>query len=355
MCNAMGTVHRVTRKEQHTPHAKVFAVEMARRGISDYDERSVDNIYHCTLCRRCTEFCVTHQELWDIIETARADIVNSGKAPQSVLQGDKNLEEVKNPFGYAFEEWFANLDLSKSKEEKDAEVLLFVGCTAAYKRPEIANAILKIFDVAGVNYAVMNGEEWCCGRSAYNLGLRDRARKLAKHNAKAIEATGIKTIVTICPDCTKALKFDYKKWGISLDVEVLHYVEFINQLLNEKKLKVQKPLDKTVTYFDPCILGRHLRIFDIPRNLLKQIPRLNLVEMHWNKGEALCCGSGIFSLTHPETAVRLGQEVISEANRTNAELLITACPFCKENLSLSVQNLGKPEIKDIAEVIAMTL
>jgi len=349
MCKAVCTVHAVTRREAHSPMKRVWLLDVIRRGILEFDKRSTELMYEgCVLCGLCTEWCISRQDIANIMTTARADIVNLGKAPKYVLEVDLNLKSSKNPTGEAFEKRFAHLQMTKRIA---SDVVYFVGCTTAYYRPEIAKAMQKILDAAGINYMIME-EEFCCGAPAYELGLRERAFELAKHNAKVIKDAKAKTVVASCPNCARALKLEYKKWGIPLDVKVLHHTELIDLLLKEGKLELGKPLNSTLVYHDPCHLGRYLQVYDAPRNVLIKIPQVKLVEMWRNREKALCCGAGSgYRLTHPETAIKIAERVVEEAFRTGAEIMVTACPTCK----LSFQRPAKTkklEVKDIAEIIA---
>jgi len=351
MCKAVCTVHRETRKEAHSPMKRVWLLDMIRRGILEFDKKSVELMYEgCLLCRLCTEWCVSRQDIANIMATARADIVNLGKAPKYVLKIDHNFEFAKNPTGEPFEKRFAYLQMPKNKEVSD--IVYFVGCTTAYYRPEIAKAMQKILEAAEINYTVLD-EEYCCGLPAYELGLRERARELAKHNAKVIKDTKVKTVVASCPSCARALKLEYERWGISLDVNVLHHTELIDLLLKEGKLKLSKPLNSTLVYHDPCHLGRYLQVYDAPRNVLIKIPQVKLVEMWRNREKASCCGAGGgYRLTHPETAIKIAERVVDEAIRTSAEILVTACPTCKLSFMRPAETKKELVVRDIAEIVA---
>jgi len=352
MCEAVCTVHKETRKEAHAPYQKVWLLDVIRRGIIDFDEKSVEIMYEgCVLCKLCQEYCVARQDIANTMATAKAEIVNLGKAPKRVLEVDHNLESTKNPTGEAIEERFTKINLPK-KSAKTSDIVLFIGCTVSYYRPEIANAMMKILDASGINYTVMK-DEVCCGSPAYDLGLRQRAIELAKDNAKAIKTTGAKKVVTLCPGCARTLKLEYKKWGVDLGVDIIHHTELIDQLLKEGKLKLSKPLNSILTYHDPCHLGRYLEVYEAPRSILKKTTQAKLVEMWRNKERALCCGAGGGNrLTYPKTAEKIAYGVVGEAIRTGAEILSTACPTCKLSFLGSMENKKGIEVKDVAEIVA---
>ena len=215
--------------------------------------------------------------------------------------------------------------------------------------------MIKILEAAGVKYTVLKGEEWCCGLPAYQLGLRDRAREMSEHNAKYITATGVKTVIASCPGCARALKLEYPKWGTELNVEVLHHTEFIKKLLDEGRLKLKKPITKKLTYHDPCHLGRDMGIYDAPREILKQASESDILEMFATREKALCCGSGGgYKLTNPKQANNMGGRITDEAAFVKADILVSACPLCKESFSKDVGEKGL-ELKDIAELIIDSL
>ena len=354
MCKATCTTHHYTRREEDAPEPRVHLVELVRRGFLDWDEISAETIYHCTLCGLCREWCTSKQDISTIMTTARADIVNQGLAPDSVVRVDESLNNLKNAYGKPLDERFNGIPLADSSVN-DAEVIYFIGCLSGYDRQEIPIAMIKILEAAGVKYTILKGEEWCCGLPAYQLGLRNRAKEMAEHNAKVIAATGVKTVIASCPGCARALKLEYPKWGTKLNVEVLHHTEFIKKLLDEGRLKLKKPITKKLTYHDPCHLGRDMEIYDAPRDVLKQISDSEILEMFATREKALCCGSGGgYKLTNPEQANNMGSRITDEAAFVKADILVSACSLCKESFSKDAGEKGL-ELKDIAELITDTL
>jgi len=354
MCKATCTIHHYTRREEDAPEPRVHLVELVRRGILDWNEISAEIILHCNLCGLCREWCASKQDISTIMTTARADVVNQGLAPDSVVSVDECLNNFKNAYGKPLDERFNGIPLAGSNIN-DAEVIYFIGCLSGYDRQEIPKAMIKILEAAGVKYTVLKGEEWCCGLPAYQLGLQDRAKEMSEHNAKFITATGVKTIIASCPGCARALKLEYPKWGTKLDVEVMHHTVFIKKLLDEGRLKLKKPLTKKLTYHDPCHLGRDMEIYDAPREILKQVSESEILEMFATREKALCCGSGGgYKLTNFEQASNMGSRITDEAAFVKADILVTACPLCKESFSKDASEKGL-ELKDIAELIIDSL
>jgi heterodisulfide reductase subunit D len=282
--------------------------------------------------------------------TAREDVVNQGLVPDSVVKVNESLKNLKNVYGKPLDERFNDIPLTDTSIN-DAEVIYFIGCLSGYNRQEIPKAMIKIFEAARVKYTVLKGEEWCCGLPAYQLGLRERAREMSEHNAKFIEATRVKVVITSCPGCTRALGLEYPKWGTNLNVEVLHHTVFIQKLLDEGRLKINKRITKKLTYHDPCHLGRDMGIYDAPRDILKQVSESDILEMFATRERALCCGSGGgYKLTNPEQANNMGSRITDEAVFIKADILVTACPLCKESFSKDAGEKGL-ELKDISELL----
>ena len=349
MCKSVCTTHSFTRKEQHSLHARITMLELARRGIRELDNKLVENQYHCTLCGLCKEWCATKQNFREIQKAFRADIVSLGKAPPKVLEIEKNLITTKNPYGEPPQKHH----LPDSTISTDSDIAIFIGCKVAYKpkTQNLAKTVKEIFDSAKIHYTFLD-DEWCCGGLASDLGLENTAKEEAEHNAKIIRATGARTLVTLCPRCAYSFKFDYPEWNIPLNIPVLHYTEFLSQLLDERKITLKKPLPETITYHDPCVLGRGLEVYKAPRDILRQVPQLKLVEMNWNRQKSLCCGAGGgYSLTNPKEASEIGYRVVKEAIRTGAGTLTVACPGCELNFALPTEKSGKIQLRNLAEIV----
>jgi heterodisulfide reductase subunit D len=281
-------------------------------------------------------------------------LVDAGVAPMprhkeilgSVIK-DHNpyFQEHKNRLN-----WIPNT----SNITKNSPILFFVGCTGAYKLNEMPKNFLEISAKAGLKMQIA-GEEWCCGSVAFRCGVEDIAKQLAEHNAELMKSQMVKTIVTSCAGCYRVFKKDYPKiLGIDKwNIEVLHTIEMVDKLIKEGKLKVIKKIEGNVTYHDPCHLGRHARIFDAPRDVIKAITKGTLVEMRRNRAYAYCCGAGGgVKSGFPDLALEIAQERIREAEQTRAKYLVTTCPFCLVNLRDAAKSLNsKLEILDLLELV----
>jgi heterodisulfide reductase subunit D len=328
--------------ESYYPAGRNYAALALQRGQLEWSERVLDVIYSCTTCGFCQYTCdrINVLEPTDIIRWMRSKAVEAGVGPlapqRAVVQ---NLEAYDNPWGQPRARrinWTRGLglkikDLSKGKEK--AEVLFYPGCTYAYdpRITENVRNIARLMHEAGVDFGILGQAEKCCGSTAFNLGYVNVLEKYGSDNIEAFNKLGVKTIVTPCAGCYNTIGNVYPELG-TCSFTVKHAVVMLAELIRDKKLNPKHPVDKVVTYHDPCHLGRHGKIFEAPREILKAIPGLKLVEMKRIKEYAFCCGGGGGARTGKlEFAMATAKRRITEAEETGAELLTTACPFCAQN------------------------
>jgi len=242
-----------------------------------------------------------------------------------------------------------------SKQNDKSSTLLFVGCTAAYKKQEIAVNTVKILNKLGIPFSILK-DEWCCGNPLLRTGQRALAEEMAQHNIEQMKTA--ETVITACAECNRTLKIDYPKMGLEVP-QVMHITEFLSGLLDEGKLNLEKPVNMKVTYHDPCYMGRRMdfAIYDEPRKLLKAIPGIELIEMENTRENTWCCGAGgAFKIAHPVEAVESGIDRLGHAMKVGAEVIVSSCPFCKANFVDAVKETGsRLQVYDITELIAKSL
>lgn len=318
------------------------------RGILEgefaYSDALIDVVYTCLGCENCREQCgsmdpETGKPLTDtarIVKAMREEIVELGKGPKVMSEVARAVAEKKNSFGMSLEKKKALAQ--KFELPSTGDLLFFSGCYSVFRDPKEADDTIKILKKTGEDIAYLGDEEWCCGVMQYWDGNTRVMRDMAFHNMEVIEKSGAKKIVTPCSGCFDTIKDIYPEIiEDELPFEVVHFSEYLADLLDEGKLKFEKELNKTVTYHDPCHLGRHAGVYEQPRKVIKAIPGVELVEMERNRSAAFCCGSGIGSVraTHPEMALRITDSRIGEALATGAQVVTSACPMCVEQLELS--------------------
>ena len=221
-------------------------------------------------------------------------------------------------------------------------LLYFRGCTAREKLNSISKATERILKAANVKYETLDDEK-CCGSVLLRTGFLDDAIEQMNGNLKDLEG---RTILTSCAGCYKTLKEDYKKY-LSVELKVIHISQLLEQLIKENKISIKGKDNLNVTYHDSCHLGRHAGEYEAPRNVINSIS--NLVEMENIKEKSRCCGSGGgVKSAYGELSDSIANLRIKEAEETGADLLVSACPFCKLNLS---QNSDDLEVLDLSEFV----
>lgn len=231
-------------------------------------------------------------------------------------------------------------------------IVYFPGCMATYRAKEIAQNTIELLKRGGIEFKLMGEDEWCCGSVMLRTGNVDVADELQVHNVEAFKKHDADLVITSCSGCFKTLSQDYEKMAGSLDFEVKHVLEILMELIEEGKLKFPETNLK-VTYHDPCHLGRHSGMYDIPRDILKSIPGLEFVEMPRNRENARCCGAGGgVRAGYKELSDKMADTRIIEAEGTGADVLTSACPFCTFSLREAAERNGlKIRVLDLPELL----
>jgi Fe-S oxidoreductase len=314
--------------------------EILEGEISEPTEGLLNAVYACTLCGACYEKCkqITSVEisLPELFEELRGELVKKGWFLDTHKNIAEKIKETRNAYGenYKYE----------AKSFYGADVLYFIGCTARYRVPEIADAMLKIFDKLAIKYQVME-DEWCCGSVLLRTGQVGDVKELREHNIEEIKNSGAKTVVFTCPGCLMTFEKNYPDMG----VELVHSSQFLTRL-GDMKVKKQ---GMEVVYHDPCHLGRDLGIYEEPRAVLKEVA--DVKEMKREREQAWCCGSGGgVKSAFDDFALWSAGERIKEAKEAGADALVSACPFCKRNLREAAEKEGT-EVYDIVELVNRSL
>ena len=317
---------------------KVILAYGLSRGEIPADDSVIERLYQCTTCKDCERRCPSNIQVVEIVEAARADLVEAGCALPAHKRIVKNIKKTKNPYGEK-----QKVDLGA--DVKPADIGYFVGCTARYRMPEVATHTISILRKLGVDFTLV--DEVCCGSTLKRTGQDDELTKgLMMANIEAVKRLGIKKLLFTCAGCLKMFREEYPK-HVKVDFETEHLVEFLAKL--DLKLR---PLKRKITYHDPCHIGRHLKVYDAPRIVIKMIPGATFVEMKENKESARCCGGGGgVRSADPAAAQRIASRRVIAASEV-ADLLVTSCPFCVTNLRFGNELVkASTEIRDIAEVV----
>jgi Fe-S oxidoreductase len=323
-----------------------------------------DVLWACTSCRACEEQCPVMISYVDkIVDMRRNLVMVRGEFPHALQKPFQGMEVNGNPWNLSRMDraaWSDGLAIPFMKDNPTADVLYWVGCAASYddRAKKIARATAKLLKQAGVDFAILGQEENCTGDPARRAGNEFLFAMLAEGNAATLngykEQGGMKTVVTACPHCFNSLKNEYPDFGAKL--EVVHHTDFLMGLVAEKKLLPEKPVLGRVVYHDSCYLGRYNGIYDSPREILKSIPGVELVEPeYWNKSRGLCCGAGGAQMWMEEqNSDRVNVKRTLQLLDTQAKTVASACPFCMTMLTdgIKSQNL-EDAVKqmDVAELL----
>ncbi|MCD6134631.1 MAG: (Fe-S)-binding protein [Candidatus Omnitrophica bacterium] len=331
-------------------------IREAAFGLTDIEGES---IWRCTTCGRCVQQCPRQVNQIELGVSLRRIATTYQVFPTSVkpvrtisgsLVGDGNpLNEDRQKRA----DWAKGHSVKTFSE--GMEILYFVGCYLSYdaRLKKVAVATANILNKAGVDFGILGAKESCCGESIRKTGDEDVFRRLATENIKTFIDNGVKRIVVSSPHCYHTLKNEYPEFMVHF--EVVHINQYLSELIAAGRLEFTGEYKKRVTYHDPCYLGRHNDIYDEPREVLKQIPGLELVEMADSRQNSLCCGGGGGRIwMETPKSERFSDLRVDQALETGAQVLATSCPYCITNFeesSLSLEPDDVLEIKDITEII----
>ena len=326
-------------------------------------DKVLEILLKCTSCGYCGETCKLvkvgppYQNVTDLIRLLKINLVNQGVyLSEKHKQVIDTIKEIKRPFQVSLDEGNA-LRVLKSKVPNKGEVLIFPGCIVSYKNVENLDAVINILNKAKINYHMMD-DEWCCGAPLLDLGNIDGISELAEHNLGVIKKIGVSRVVYLCPHCQETFKNVYpqviKK---ELDFGLVFITEFLKDLIDKNKLKPSKSLSYSISYHDPCYLGRYLGNFDSARDIFKKIPKIDFVEMNRNREESYCCGAGGGTkILDYDNSIAIGQERVKDFKKTGAEVLVTSCPLCKSQFHDLNKSASKEiVVKDAVEVLRESL
>jgi Fe-S oxidoreductase len=343
-----------------TPFSIRKIVWQAALGLPEVE---LDEIWRCTTCGRCPSHCPRGVEQIEVGVAIRRIATAYDVFPASVSgvrTAGVSLASNGNPLGEEREKrdaWASGLSLKPFAE--GMEVLFFVGCYYSYdpRLRKVAVATANILKRAGVDFGILGSRESCCGESIRKTGNEEVFKSLAKENIKAFIDAGVKRVLVASPHCYHTFKNEYPEFMVHLDV--VHISQFLMELMETGRLELTGEFKRKVTFHDPCYLGRHNGIFDQPRDVLKKLPGLELVEMPDSRNDSLCCGGGggrIWAETPKEE--RFSDLRVAQAKEVGADVLATSCPYCISNFEESKLGLGDDdplEIMDITEVIQNAL
>jgi Fe-S oxidoreductase len=350
-------------------------------GRLKYEDGLIRLIYTCQTCGACDIACksIRDMEVLDTILALRAQCVTDGKLLTEHAQIARRIEKTGNIYFKSSknrQDWLP----AKTKLSETSGIVYFAGCNASYNHPEIAINTVKILKAAGIEFNVLGAEEYCCGNVLWRTGQIDEFNKAIAFNLETFKKHGVKTIITSCAECFGTFRGGYPRFA-DMDIEVKHISEIVRDAVKEGNLKLKHRVNLKATYHDPCFLGRlsekyipwngkieafgvHVPpktwrrgtygVYEAPRELLKAIPGIELVEMPRNAESAFCCGSGGgVPAVAPDFARWAASERLDEARSTGAEALISACPFCQDAFTEAKDN--KMKYFDLTDLLVKSI
>ncbi|MHB1407914.1 MAG: (Fe-S)-binding protein [Desulfitobacteriaceae bacterium] len=363
-CRNVCPVYQEIKWESSSPRGKIaLAKDIFLKHKQDkMTEFYTQRLLECTLCGRCEEICAADihtRELWlDLRESLR----EKGRLHPNFRHLGEQVTSTHNISPTANEyrlDWTVDLDDFEVPEGKvGSEVAYFVGCVSSFypQLAEIPQSIVKILEQGQISYTVLGGEEWCCGFPLISAGMSGEAQELARHNMEKVRALGVKTLITGCASCFHTWSEEYPvllgEAEQELGFEVLHVTEYLARLLQEKCL-MPAGLSETVTYHDPCDLGRNSGVYEAPRDILQAIPGLDYVEMFRNRELADCCGGGgNLQMIDSGLSQAIAGRRVGAAVETGASILVSACQQCVQTLRDAARKEKLAlEVMDITELL----
>jgi len=333
-------------------------IRLAQMGLEGYES---DDLWKCTTCGTCTDRCPRGVGIIDLVRSIRMMIGETGLIPQTLRTAVGSVRAKGNPWSGDRAErngWAAKLEIPRF-DAGQHEYLLFGCCMPSYdpRSRKVVEAAAKVLRAAGISFGVLDSEESCCGESVRKIGSETVFSSLVEGNGALFTRHGVRKILALSPHCYYTFKHEYPEQGASF--EVVHSSELFASLLAAGRLKPVKPTHTTVTYHDPCYLGRHSGLFDPPRAILQAIPGITFNEMVRVRASSLCCGGGGGRMwMETKLGERFSDLRVPEALAVGANVLATSCFYCISMLEDSCRNAnqeGVLAIRDVTELLAESL
>jgi len=348
-CRSICTTFAYKGKESYNSRGRIFLLEGLQERKIDFDEGVIDRIYSCSMCKACELLCPSSVKFTDMMKCVRNQLAAEHVGP---LPNHEEMASLINDSGNIFGEPQRLVDLSPEVEELPdrAPNLLYLGCTVSAFQPALAKTTIKILREAGYNFTMMKDGEYCCSSFLDLVGLRQDYEAAMETNLQRLRSLGVSNVVTLCPFCYGAFQQLSEK---AESMSSQHTTEMLYDLVKKGKLDLKKSFDHTVTYFDPCHLGRYHGMYEVPRELIKSVPGIEYVDMNRNREGSMCCG-GTIRVPYYDTRSGMSEMIVKDAYESGAEYIVTACPSCLHNLS-TVSFEYDVEVMNIEDLIAHSM
>jgi heterodisulfide reductase subunit D len=345
----------VKKNEAYSPRGRNAITRFAIENSLELNEDTEKAIFSCLGCGACTAVCLSSVQTKDLIFQNRECQVDKGFYPKVAKRLVSTLESAKNISDDDQEdrsEWLELIkDLPEDAFEKEhADILFFVGCVASFfpMVQKIPANMARILQEAEVDFTILGGDEWCCGFPLVGAGMPEKLEELKKHNLQKVKDVAAKTVVFTCPSCLHTWKHLY-----NTDVKLMHSSQLIAELIETGKVKLKNPIEATVTYHDPCDLGRNTGIYEEPRAVIKSIPGLRFVDLPMNRKFSICCGGGgNVEMTEPDLSAQVAQMKLDSIKDVGADMVVTGCQQCVRTMATRARRQKMDlAVKDLTELV----
>ncbi len=358
LCLATCPIGKELFLEKYTPRGKIQLAKRYAAGDLDISEHYRDIFAKCLLCGACSVTCPSGVKLTDVLVGMREEIVGKRGIHPKVEPAMQSLvvnHNISDEDNIERGDWRDDInELPDHMYEKErAEVVYFVGCVSSFfpMVQSIPQNMVRILEAADVDFTILAGEEWCCGFPLIGAGTPEKMGELIEHNIEQVKGLGASKMVFSCPSC-------YRTWNeyYNTDLELFHSTQFIQRLIKEGSLSLGE-LHKTVTYHDPCDLGRNGGVFDAPREVLGSIPGLTLVELENNRAQSICCGGGgNLEMADSGLSGSIARNKLAEIERTGAKTLVTSCQQCIRTIKGKVRREKVDlDVLDITDLVVQAM
>jgi heterodisulfide reductase subunit D len=363
LCLSVCPSYRETLIETDSPRGRVALVRAIAEARLTRGPNYADKLFRCLLCASCESICPSGVILAELLQDAREDVAAQQFLPERLAQLDATIAEQHNISGEENAHrllWTENLPQPPSGLGKPhAEIAYFVGCVGSLfpRSYAVPRTFVEILEAARVDYALLGDLEWCCGYPQFINGELDLAEEAIRHNVEKVRQLNARRVAFTCPSCYHIWRHTYPEvLGTEIGVELYHATELLDQLLAEDRFPLGT-FPHTVTYHDPCDLGRKSGVFDAPRRVLEKIPGLTLIEMTENRENAHCCGGGGNLESHDaDLSQHIALRRVQQAVETGAEVLVSACQQCERTLANAARaNKIRIRVMDINELVLKAL
>lgn len=322
-----------------------------------------DALWACRTCGACVQECpVFIEHIPTIVDMRRWLAMDEGRMPETALAAVQNIEQRGHPWrGTAFTRTSWMEEMNVPQFDGTQEYLYWVGCTGALveRALKITQSVVRLLQEANVSFGVIGAQETCNGDPARRLGNEYLYQMLVQQNVEAFNALGVRKVIVHCPHCFNTFRNEYPDFGAK--IEVIHHSVLLDHLVKAGRLQPKKAVGRSITFHDPCYLGRHNGIYEQPRNVIASIPGTNLVEMPRNQSKSYCCGAGGGNIWMEEkVGRRVNQIRTEEAINTGADIVAVGCPFCIQMFEDAIPALQPDDTKrlkayDIAEILEVAV